>query len=171
MFRILSFLLISLLLGCRTENQRDKLVFFLKNFGEFHISELSKTEIIRPLDQPQLWSTESIINVSIDFQKLDSSNIILSDKKIKMILPKPFILSHEINPKSLEIKYTQKPNIPFVLTPDQEEKMLIKADQQLKNSIDTIGIISKAEENLTSFLSGYLKSIGYTQISIRYSSH
>jgi hypothetical protein len=49
--------------------------------------------------------------------------------------------------------------------------MLIKADQQLKNSIDTIGIISKAEENLTSFLSGYLKSIGYTQISIRYSSH
>ncbi|MFN5761612.1 MAG: hypothetical protein ACK44U_05980, partial [Sphingobacteriales bacterium] len=62
MFRILSFLLISLLLGCRTENQRDKLVFSLKNFGEFHISELSKTEIIRPLDQPQLWSTEYIIN-------------------------------------------------------------------------------------------------------------
>lgn len=168
MYRFISFLLLILFAGCDSESQREKLANALKDLQDFIILETSTSGIIRPLNQSKLWCIESTILVRINLQKLDTTDITIHKKKVNIIVPKPYISSFDLNPNSLALTYNENDKASFLLTEKMKKELLIKADTQFKNNIDTLKILSKAEENLTRFLSGHLKALGFTQISIRY---
>lgn len=169
MYRTATFLLISLFFGCTGQKQRFDQVFALQQMNELAVTEVSVREMIPQRNEPYLVSVEATAKVDIDLKKLDTATVKADDKKIKLILPKP-TLSFAVNPKSISMEYHEESKAKISLTEDMEKEILRKAELQLKNRLDSMQLLSKAEEKATSFLSEYLQSIGYTQISIRFNN-
>lgn len=168
MYKIASFLMICLLLGCRSDKKRVDQVLSLQKLQELSVVEIAVREIVHVPDLPFLLSMEAVAQSGIDFSKIDSSSIKVDGKMIRILLPKPTMISYTIDPNSLEMEYSENMDPAIKLNGDQKNAILETAEKQLQQTIDSVQILEQAQIKTTAFLSTYLQSLGYTQISIRY---
>lgn len=170
MYRIASFLMICLILGCNDDKKQLDHILSLQKLQELAVVDIAVREIVHVPDLPFLVSMEAVAKSGIDFSKIDSSSLKIEGKMIRILLPKPKILSFILDPKSLEMEYSENMEPEIKLTGDQTKAILSIAEKQLQKKIDSLQIIDQAEVKTTAFLSTYLKSLGYTQISIRFNN-
>lgn len=168
MYRIISFLLISLAIGCKGAKQEAKHITALQELKNFPIVEVSIREIIHLPKESNLLSLEASVKAGIDFTEIDTTSIHIDDDKIRLTLPKPKMISFEVDPQSLELEYHSGTRSRLPLTPDQRKNIMAAAEKQLNDKIDSLQLIRVAEEKTTAFLASYFQSIGYTKISIRF---
>jgi hypothetical protein len=50
----------------------------------------------------------------------------------------------------------------------ERDALLAQGEKQIRNSTDSLGVISTAEANASLFISNFLKTLGYQRINIRY---
>lgn len=166
MYRILSFLLILLLFGCGAEKQRFSQVLSLKHMQQIPIEDVFSTQLLVPTSGSPIISLQAHFTANVDFSQIDSTAIKADDNSIHIIVPKPKLSPLLIDPTSIALAYASDRTL--TLSAEQEKKLLINATKQVQTSIDTIQLISAAEQKTTFFLSEYLKSLGYTSINIRF---
>jgi hypothetical protein len=51
----------------------------------------------------------------------------------------------------------------------ERDQLAAQAETQIKNSIDSLGILQQAKVNTSLFVSNFLKRLGYENINISYS--
>jgi hypothetical protein len=121
-------------------------------------------------DRKILFSCKAIIKAGIDLSKLTEDDIQANYKKksITINLPKPELLSFNMQPEDIALVYSKIASIRSSFSHADRLNILTQGEKDIKEDIPNLGIIDDAEKNAKLFLEAFLKRAGYEKISIKF---
>jgi hypothetical protein len=171
-------LLIFFLLSCSREKKVNE-VFALREMSELATVEYIVTKIIRANDDKTwykvgdrkiLMSCEASVKAGIDMSAIREENINIDGKEIRMVLPKAHLISINIKPEDVRVEYEETGIFRDNFSSAERDLLMAQGEKQIRNSIDSLGVLQTAETNASLFVSNYLKQLGYDRIHIRFSN-
>ena len=173
------FIILLLLLGC---GKKDKTgdqpgILTLREMSDLATVEYTVTKVIKTTDN-QTWfklgtrkilmSCEAHIKAGIDLNALDKNSFKITGKNIEVTLPNPKIISLSLPAESIKTEYEEIGAFRDKFTAVERDKLAAQAEQQIRQSIDSLGILTQAKVNTSMFVTNFLKRLGYENISINY---
>jgi RNA polymerase-interacting CarD/CdnL/TRCF family regulator len=158
------------------ENEIDK-VLQLKELSELATVEYTITKIIKASDD-QTWykigdrkilmSCQARIKSGIDLSKLKADDITIDGDKISLVLPSATILSINIRPEDIRTEYQEVGFLRSDFTAAERNLLMSQGESQIRNNIESGGILETAESNASLFIGQFLRQLGYQKIDIRF---
>jgi CRISPR/Cas system-associated protein Csx1 len=180
MRRYLPYLLMIVLLSCKSREKEMNDVLAFKEMSELATVEYIVTKIVKAEDN-QTWykfgdrkilmSCEASIKAGIDFSKINEGDITIEGKSISLVLPKAHFISMNIKPEDVRVEYVETGLFRDDFTTAERDALLAQGEKQIRNSTEALGVLTAAETNASLFISNYLKTLGYNRINIRFSSN
>ncbi len=156
---------------------QKQLVPILKQLSDLATVEYVITKIIKANDDKTwykvgdrkiLMSCKASLIAGIDLSKINEDNITIRQKEITMLLPRANLLSINIKPEDIKTEYQDISPFRSPFTNAERDALAAQGEVQIKNSVDSLGILQAAEVNATLIISNFLKKLGYETINIRY---
>jgi hypothetical protein len=179
MYRLI-FLLLLLLVSCKSRETKMNEVFALKEMSELATVEYTVTKIVKANDDKTwyklgdrkiLMSCSARIKAGIDLSVITESNVHIDGKKIDLILPSAHIISFNMKPEDIHVEYQETGLFRDQFSSEERDILMRQGETQIRNSTEALGVLQTAETNASLFMSNYLKSLGYERINIRYSGN
>jgi hypothetical protein len=177
-FNIFCIIAILLLPGCgKQERGPQQEILALRELSELATTEYTVTKIVRASDDKTwykfgdrkiLISCEANIKAGIDLSKIEPSDISISGKKITLQLPQAQLISVSIPPDKISVDHEEVGLFRSSFTTAERDALLAQAERQIRNSIDSLGVLQTAAANASLFISNFLRKSGYESIEIRY---
>lgn len=151
----------------------------LRDMSDLATVEYTVTKIIKASDNKTwyklgnrkiLMSCEAHIKAGIDMSLINESSFKISEKKIEVRLPQPRIISFSIPPEAIKTEYEEVGPFRDKFKTQDRDALAVQAQNQIKNSIDSLGILNQAKANTSLFVTNFLKKLGYLNINITYNS-
>ena len=178
-FTVKKWLILScfFLLACNKKEQPVQHVMALQHMSDLATVEYVVTKMIRANDNSTwykfgdrkiLISCKATITAGIDLSKLTPEQVHIDDKSIELTLPHSKLISINIRPEDLRTEYEELDPFREPFTSEEKNGLAIQAENQLKNSIDSLGILNTAETNASLLVNNYLRRLGYEEIRISF---
>lgn len=173
------FIIILLLLGCGKKDKAEEKpgILTLREMSDLATVEYTVTKVIKTTDN-QTWfklgtrkilmSCEAHIKAGIDLSALNNSSFKINNKNIEVTLPDPKIISVSLPAESIKTEYEEIGAFRDKFTALERDKLATQAEQQIRQSIDSLGILTQAKINTSMFVTNFLKRLGFENISINY---
>ncbi len=152
-------------------------VLTLKEMGDLATVEYTVTKIIKASDNRTwfklgdrkiLMSCEAIIKAGVDMTAITESSYTIEGKNIHLHLPLPKVISFSIPPEKIKVEYQEVGVFRDPFKTAERDQLAAQAEVQIKNSIDSLGILQQAKANTSLFVSQFLKQLGFENITITY---
>lgn len=178
MFRYAA-LIVSLfaMVACKDKGQPGAEVLALKEMNELVTVEYVVNKIIRandnqtwykPGDRKILMTCEATLKAGIDFSLITPEDITVSGQDISLVLPRASLFSVNMRPEDIKVAYEEVGVFRSGFSAAERDALAAQAQQQITQSVDSLGILNTAEANASLFVSNFLKKMGYRLISIRF---
>jgi hypothetical protein len=179
---ILFFMASTLLLfSCNNKEQQlqDQLqqVMALQQMSDLATAQYVVTKIIKANDN-QTWykvgdrkilmSCKATLTAGIDLSAITPKNVQINDKDINLQLPHAKLISVNIKPEDVEEVYETEAPFRDPFTSEERNALAIQAETQIRNSVDSLGILETGEKNATLFISNFLTRLGYQKVMIHF---
>lgn len=170
------FILITAACQPKAEKKPDALQM-VKETGQLLTAEYTLSKIIKANDNKTwykignrkiLMSCEAQVRAGVNLQNITQKNIIISKDSISLLLPPAQVFSLNIPPEKIKVQYQEVDVLRTPFTAAEREGLLAQAEAQLKQTVDSLGILKTAEDNATLYLQNLLRSAGFNKINIRY---
>ena len=173
------FIILLLFVACgKKETPDDKPgILTLREMSDLATVEYTVTKVIKAADN-QTWfkvgdrkilmSCEAHIKAGIDMSAINKNNFKISDKDIVVTLPPPKIISINIPAEGIKTEYEEIGAFRDKFTSQDRDNLARQAEQKIRQSIDSLGILTQAKVNTAMFVTSFLKRLGYENISINY---
>lgn len=174
---LLIYLFVSFSCRQNEKAEQKQLIPLIKQLSDLATIEYVVTKIIKASDNKTwykigdrkiLMSCKASLIAGIDLSKINEQNIKINGKNITIILPRAKLLFINIKPEDIKTEYE---DVSFLRTPftnAERDALGAQGEEQIKNSIDSIGILQAAEINTTLIITNFLNKLGYTTTNIRY---
>ena len=145
--------------------------------GELATVEYTVTKIIKANDNKTwfkigdrkiLMSCEAVIKAGIDLSKINEKNFSIDNKNVKVNLPAPKIISLSIPPEKIVTAYEEVSTFREPFSSSERDALAVQAEKQIRNSLDSLGILLQAKANTGMLVNNLLKQLGYENITITY---
>ncbi len=178
---MLRFILLILLIAasCKRKHEQQHDIFSLKEMSDLATVEYTVTKIIKANDNKTwfkagerkiLMSCEAHIKAGIDMGSINRNNFRIDGKNISVQLPLPKVISISIPAEKIKVEYQEVGLFRDPYKAGERDQLAAQAETQIKNSIDSLGILQQAKANTSLFVSNFLKRLGYENINITYST-
>ncbi len=166
-----------LLNSCETGPDRSTVVGKLKSSSKLSTVEYTITKVVSSKNEGAIKTyffaeTEARIKAGIDLNKLKEEDIIIEDKKINLTLPQIEIISFSYPSNSFRVidRYTYDSKLaPWKnFNFEKRDELFRQAEDDIKQRIKDLGITETAKKNTIKFLEPILRSIGFTEIYIKF---
>jgi hypothetical protein len=87
-----------------------------------------------------------------------------------MVLPNAHLISISIRPENIKVEYQETGLFRSDFSSSERDQLMTQGENQIKRSVDSLGVLQTAETNASIFISNYLKQLGYERINIRFSN-
>jgi Protein of unknown function (DUF4230) len=175
---ICTFLII-IPVSCNTKSvpEQKQEILALKEMNELATAEYTITKIVKANDDKTwfkfgerkiLISCTGIIKASIDLSSLKDENISINDKDITLYLPNAKIITLNIPAENIKVEHEQTGFWRDHFSNEEQNKLMVQAERQIRIASDSLGILQSAQTNAQSFISGFLKRLGYKTVSIQF---
>jgi Protein of unknown function (DUF4230) len=172
-------LLIAGLVSCNTKSlpKQKQEVLALKEMNELATAEYTITKIVKASDNKTwfkfgerkiLISCTGIIKAGIDLSSLNEENISINDKDITLYLPAAKIITLNIPAENIKVEHQQTGFWRDQFNNEEQNALMAQAEQQIRSTSDSLGILQSAQTNAQYFISGFLKRLGYKTVSIEF---
>jgi len=174
------FFILMLLAGCTTKTEQKPTVFTLREMSDLATVEYTVTKIIKASDNKTwfkigerkiLMSCEAHIKAGIDMSTINEHSFKINEKNIEVSLPAPKIVSFSIPPEGIKTEYEETGVLRDKFKASDRDALAVQAEKQIRNSIESLGILQQAKVNTSLFVTNFLKKIGYENISINYNGN
>ena len=166
--------------GCsqrKLEQQRQN-VLLLRELNDLVTVEYVVTKIIKANDDSWfkigtrkiLMSCKATLRAGIDLSKISEKNIDIHDKTIDLNLPHATLLSLSIKPEDLKTEYEDVSLLRSSFSSAERDAFASQGEANIRNSVDSLGILQTAEINANFILTNFLKKLGYEKITIHYNN-
>lgn len=171
------FILLLLIFGCAKKANPEPSVLTLREMSDLATVEYTVTKMIKASDNNTwfkigdrkiLMSCRAHIKAGIDMSLVRQSNFKIKDKNIEVTLPSPKIISLSLPPEEIKIEYEETGAFRDKFSTGDRDALAAQAEKQIRNSIDSLGILNQAKANTALFVTGFLKKLGYENININY---
>jgi hypothetical protein len=119
-------------------------------------------------DRKILMSCEAHIKAGIDMSAINKNSFKITDKNIEVTLPQPKIISFSMPAESIKTEYEEVGVFRDKFKTQDRDALAAQAEKQIRNSVDSLGILNQAKVNTSMFVTNFLKKLGYENISINY---
>lgn len=152
-------------------------MLLIQEMGELATVEYTVTKIIKasdnktwfkPGERKILMTCEAVIKAGIDLSKIDESNFSVDNKNVTLNLPAPTIISMSIPPEKIITAYEEVSTFREPFSSSERDALAVQAEKQIRNSVDSLGILFQAKANTGMLVGNLLKQLGYQQITITY---
>lgn len=174
LFTFTGFLLLA---ACAGKKKAGQEILALKEMSELATVEYTVTKMVKANDN-KTWYTigdrkilmqcEAHLKAGIDLSELKEEDIRISGKKIELTLPAAKLISLNIPPDSIKEAYQHVGALRQNFSAAEKNEMLRQAETQIRESVDSLGILRTAESNASLFISKFLRQFGYEEINIRF---
>ncbi len=121
-------------------------------------------------DRKILISCEAHIKAGIDMSLIAENNFKIEGKNVQLRLPAPKIISLNIPAEKIKVEYQDISLFRDPYKAGERDQLAAQAQTQIRNSIDSLGILQQAKANTSLFVSNFLKRLGYENINITYTT-
>lgn len=165
------------LVGCGKKADLKPTVFTLREMGDLATVEYTVTKVIKASDNKTwfkigerkiLMSCEANIKAGIDMSAINEHSFKINEKNIEVSLPPPKIISFSIPPEGIKTAYEETGVFRDNFKAAERDALALQAEKQIRNSIESLGILQQAKVNTSFFITNFLKKLGYENISINY---
>ena len=122
----------------------------------------------KPGERKILMSCEAQIKAGIDMSAINEHSFIINGKNIQVTLPSPKIVSFSIPPETIKTEYEETGVFRDKFTAADRNALAVQAEKQIRNNVESLGILQQAKANTGQFVTNFLKRLGYENISINY---
>lgn len=175
---IFIFLIINLS-SCSTKSlpEQKQEILTLREMNELATAEYTITKIVKASDNKTwfkfgerkiLISCTGIIKAGIDLSSLKEDNISINNKDITLYLPAAKIITLNIPAENIKVEHQQTGFWRDQFNNEEQNALMIQAELQIRNTSDSLGILQSAQTNSQSFISGFLKRLGYKTVNIEF---
>ena len=177
LFLVVSIVLTNMACSDGSEKNRMNEVLGLKNMSELATSEYVVTKIIKASDNKTwykagdrkiLMTCKASLVAGIDMSKITANDIDISDNDISIVLPRARLLSIDMKPEDIKTAYEDISFFRSKFSSQEKNDLASQAETQIKNSVDSLGILTTAESNATLFVNNFLRKQGFRNIKIRF---
>jgi hypothetical protein len=179
MQKIIIALLSIFLLSCnnKSKEQQRKEIFTFREMSDLATVEYTLSKVVKANDNATwyklgkrkiIMSVMAYAKAGIDLSQIKDENILVSDDAVTIQIPHAKLINLNIPPE--EIKEEMSETSLFRQGFDNNEKndLLIQAENSIRHSIDSLGILKKAEDNAQLFLGNFIKRLGYKKVTITF---
>ena len=174
------FLIISIfIISCsKSDKEQKQSILTLKEMSELATVEYTLTKIIKADDNKTwfkigdrklLMSCEATIKAGVDLSGITESSFTVDGKNVELVLPPPKVISFSIPPDKIKVEYQEVGFLREPFKTGERDQLAAQAEAQIKNSINSLGILEQAKANTSLVVNKILKQMGYKSISIKYS--
>ncbi len=169
--------LIIFFLACGKKTDQKPNIFSLREMSDLATVEYTVTKIIKASDNNAwfkigerkiLMSCEAYIKAGIDMSSINEHSFKINEKNIQVTLPQPKIISFSIPPEGIKTEYEETGVFRDKFKTQDRDALAAQAEKQIRNSIETLGILKQAKANTALFVTNFLKKLGYENIIINY---
>lgn len=182
MMRFANLLFICLLVAScgRKQVSAKRQVLALKEMSELATVEYVVTKIIKANDNKTwfkigdrkiLMSCQATLTAGIDLSKITEKDIRADGKSITLLLPRATLISLQIKPEDIKTEYEGVTGFRSAFTSKEKDALASQGEANIRNSVDSLGILRTAEVNATLVLSNLLRRLGYENINIRFDGY
>jgi hypothetical protein len=167
-----------LFFSCGKKNAEEKPgILTLREMSDLATVEYTVTKVIKASDNKTwfkvgdrkiLMSCEAHIKAGIDMSAINKNSFTITDKNIEVLLPAPKIISVSLPAEGIKMEYEETGIFRDKFKSQDRDALARQAEQQIRNSIDSLGILNQAKVNTSMFVTNFLKRLGYQNISITY---
>ncbi len=152
-------------------------ILALKEISDLATVEYTITKIIKANDNKTwfkvgnrkiLMSCEGTIKAGVDLSLLTKDDFVINDTSINLRLPPPKIISLNIPPEKIKVEYQEIGVFRDPFKTQERDELAAQAENQIKNSLNELGILEQAKANTSLFVSNFLHQLGYRNIIITY---
>jgi hypothetical protein len=158
----------------KQENPLDQ-VIKIKDLNQLGTVEYKVSKIISGTDdltwykvgnRKILFSCEAIVKAGIDFSKLKKEDIQISDKTVSLKMPKAEIIYVKIDHNNIKEEFKETGFFRDEFTNSEKEALLRLGEESINKALPDMGILKEAEKNATLFINSFLRSAGFTDVTI-----
>lgn len=177
-----ALLFLSTVTGCdkRETKKPDRLqqVMGLQTMSELATAEYVVTKIIKANDNKTwykvgerkiLLSCKASIVAGVDMGALSPSDIRIDGENISLTLPHAKLLYINIKPEDVRTAYQDVSLFRDKFSVKEKDMLVNQAENQIKAQVPELGVLVTAETNASIFIDGFLKNLGFKNISINFS--
>ena len=175
----LSLVILLLLSACGKKDKGEEKpgILTLREMSDLATVEYTVTKVIKASDNKTwfklgdrkiLMSCEAHIKAGIDMSTIDKNSFKVTGKNIELALPPPKIISVSLPPEGIKTEYEEVGVFRDKFKTQDRDALAAQAEQQIKKSIDSLGILNQAKVNTSMFVTNFLRRLGYENISINY---
>lgn len=116
--------------------------------------------------------SQAIVKTGIDLNKINPKDVEITKNKIELKLPSVEVINFSYPPNKfrLEKEVTDTKKFLNKISLEDQEAYFRQAELDIRNNLEYMGVVRTTQEHTRSMLSGLLKSLGYREIYIRFSS-
>lgn len=153
-------------------------VLGLQKMSDLATAEYVVTKIIKANDDKTwykfgdrkiLMTCKASLVAGIDLSKLTGKDITIDGENITLLLPHATLLYININPEDIKTAYEDVSPWRSDFTSQEKNQLASQAENQIKGSVASLGILITAETNSAVFINNFLKGLGYKNIKINFS--
>lgn len=171
-----------ILLGCNstsTKVNKEQEVMGLQQMSDLATAEYVVTKIIKASDDKTwykagdrkiLMSCKATIVAGIDLSKLSEEDFSINGESITITLPRAKLLYINIKPEDIKTAYEEVSLFRTKFTSQEKNQLAVQAENQINESIPSLGVLITAETNASLFVDNFLKNLGYKNININFST-
>lgn len=167
--------------SCHSKKEPDKkqIVLGLQKMSDLATAEYVVTKIIKANDNKTwykigdrkiLMTSKASLVAGIDLSKLTKDDITIDDETITLSLPHAQLLYLNIDPGDIRTIYQEVSLFRTKFSAEEKDALAEQAEQQIRSSIQSMGILVTAETNASIFITNFLRKLGYKNININFSS-
>lgn len=171
-----------LLTGCHSASKKpDKKqqVMSLRNMSDLATAEYVVTKIIKASDDKTwykagdrkiLMTCKASLVAGIDLSELSENDITIDGENITIKLPKAKLIYINIKPEDIKTAYEDVSLFRTKFSSEEKNQLAVQAENQIEESVQSLGILTTAETNASLFIDNFLKNLGYKNINIHFST-
>lgn len=121
-------------------------------------------------DRKILFSCKATLKAGIDLSQLTEEDVVIDNvaQSIVVNLPAPKLLSLNIQPDDVRLEYEKVSTFRSGFSAEERNNLLQQGEKDIRDNINTLGILKDAENNARIYFESMLGQLGYKHITVNF---
>lgn len=170
------FLATAVLFSC-DEPQPETDIYQIRNIGLLATTEYTIGKVIK-LEDNATWykfgdrniliSCKAKIKAGVDLNQLSKDDIVAEGDGISINLPRPAILSFDMDPDLVRTEMEDINGFRQQFTQEEKNKILAQGEKSIRANITSTHIMETAERNAELFIKDFYRQLGFKNVVVKF---
>ena len=163
--------------SCNSNKKAEHEILSLREMSDLATVEYVVTKIIKASDDKTwyklgdrkiLMSCKATLKAGIDFSQVSAEKIDINGDQISLQLPGAKLFSLNMQPEDIKTEFEEVGLLRSDFSAAEKDDLMKQGESQIRNSVDSLGILQTAEANASIFISNFLHQLGYKKVEITF---